>query len=97
MQDGVLVVQFGALQTASGNIQSALNSMQSQLEQLETDAAELVGSWDGDAKAAYEQRQRAWQTAAQDLSTILRDIKGAVDASAADYLNTESRNKALFE
>ena len=56
-----------------------------------------MGSWDGDAKAAYEQRQRAWRTAAQDLSAILQDIKGAVDESAADYLNTESRNSALFE
>jgi 6 kDa early secretory antigenic target len=27
---------------------------------------------------------------------MLRDIKRALDESAADYLNTENRNKALF-
>jgi WXG100 family type VII secretion target len=97
MSDGMLVVQFGQLQNASGNIQAALNSMESQLSQLESDAAPLVSTWDGNAKAAYEQRQQTWRTAAQDLSNILRDIKAAVDESAADYLSTENRNRALFE
>lgn len=97
MSDGMLVVQFGALQTASGNIQSALSNMQSQLSQLESDAAPLVSTWQGDAKASYEARQRTWRQAAEDLSNILRDIQKAVDESAADYQSTESRNRALFE
>lgn len=93
----MLVVQFGALQQASGNIQAALNTLESQLSQLEADAAPLVASWQGDAKAAYEVRQQKWRTAAQDLAAILRDIKTAVDESAADYQSTETRNRALFE
>jgi WXG100 family type VII secretion target len=97
MSDGVLVVQFAALQNASGHIQAALSKMQSELSQLESDAAPLVESWQGDAKAAYDARQHAWRTAAQDLANILRDIKAAVDESAADYQSTESRNRALFE
>jgi len=97
MPDGVLVVQFGALQQASGNIQAALNTMESQLSQMEADAAPLVGSWEGEAKAAYEQRQQVWRTAAQDLSNILREVRRAVDDSAADYLSTENRNRSLFE
>lgn len=93
----MLVVQFGALQQASGNIQGALNTMESQLSQLESDAAPLVSTWVGDAQIAYQQRQEKWRTAAQDLSNILRDIKAAVDESAADYLSTEKRNTALFQ
>jgi 6 kDa early secretory antigenic target len=93
----VLRVEFAALQNASGNIQAALNSMNSQLSQLEADAAPLVGTWEGDAKLAYEQRQRTWRTAAQDLAAILQDIQRAVDESAADYMSTEKRNTALFE
>lgn len=93
----VLVVQFGALQQASANIQSALHTLESQLDQLEGDAAPLVATWSGDAKAAYEQRQQRWRQASQDLALILRDIKVAVDDSAADYLATEQRNRALFE
>lgn len=93
----MLVVQFGALQQASGNIQAALNTMQSQLSQLESDAAPLVSTWAGEAQAAYRQRQDKWRTAAQDLAGILRDVKVAVDESAADYLATEKRNTALFQ
>lgn len=93
----MLVVQFGALQQASGNIQSALSTMQSQLAQLESDAAPLVSTWVGDAQIAYQQRQDKWRTAANDLSNILRDIKNAVDDSAADYQSTEKRNQALFQ
>ena len=97
MSDHVLVVQFGALQQASANIQAGLSTMEAQLDQLESDAAPLVASWSGDAKAAYDQRQQVWRTAAQDLSNILREIRTAVDESAADYLSTENRNRSLFE
>jgi early secretory antigenic target protein ESAT-6 len=93
----VMYVNFPALQKASGDIQTALNSLETQLGQLERDAAPLVASWDGDAKAAYEQRQARWRSAASDLSTMLREIKLAVDDSAADYLHTEKKNTQLFE
>jgi 6 kDa early secretory antigenic target len=97
MNDGVLVVSFPALQQASADIQKALSTLDSQLGQLERDAAPLVSSWDGDAKQAYEQRQSRWRSASQDLQAMLRDIKVAVDESAADYQSTERRNTNLFQ
>ncbi|HEY3009491.1 MAG TPA: WXG100 family type VII secretion target [Micromonosporaceae bacterium] len=93
----VMYINFPALQKASADIQAALNTMESQLGELERDAAPLVATWDGDAKAAYEQRQARWRSAAADLSAMLRDIKVAVDDSAADYLQTEKKNTQLFE
>src|SRR5439155_8169202 len=93
----VLVVNFAALQKASTDIQSALNTLQSQLAQLERDAAPLVAGWDGEARQAFDVRQAKWQRAAADLSTILRDIKRALDESAADYQHTEKRNTGLFQ
>jgi WXG100 family type VII secretion target len=56
-----------------------------------------VSTWVGEAQAAYQQRQDRWRTAAHDLAAILRDIKNAVDESAAEYLATEKRNRALFQ
>jgi early secretory antigenic target protein ESAT-6 len=97
MSDNVLVVSFPALQQASADIQKALSTLDSQLGQLERDAAPLVASWDGDAKQAYEQRQAKWRSASQELQSILRDIKVAVDDSAADYLSTEKKNTNLFQ
>ncbi len=97
MNDGLLVVNFSALQQASADIQKALSSLDSQLGQLERDAAPLVATWDGEAKQAYDQRQSKWRSASQDLQSILRDIKVAVDESASDYLHTEKKNTGRFQ
>ena len=97
MSDGLLLVNFGALQNASGDIQKALNELQSQLGQLERDAAPLVATWEGEAQAAYAERQRKWTTASADLSEILRNIKVAVDESAADYTDTERKATQRFQ
>ena len=97
MNDGLLLVNFGALQQASADIQKALNELQNQLSQLERDAGPLVATWDGAAQAAYRERQRKWQTAAGDLSEILRNIKIAVDESAADYQDTERKATNRFQ
>ena len=56
-----------------------------------------MASWSGEAQQAYEQRQAQWVNASQDLQAMLRDIKLAVDESAADYLDTEKRNTDLFQ
>ncbi|GHJ17989.1 MULTISPECIES: WXG100 family type VII secretion target [unclassified Micromonospora] len=96
MEHGVLVVNFAALQQAGADIQRALTTLESQLGQLERDAAPLVASWNGEAREAYEQRQSRWRAASQDMQAMLRDIKLAVEDSAADYLDTEKRNTNLF-
>ena len=97
MDNGLLLVNFGALSQASGDIQKALNELQSQLGQLERDAGPLVATWDGPAQAAYQERQRKWQTAASELSEILRRVKIAVDESAADYQDTERKATNRFQ
>ncbi|GLY26060.1 WXG100 family type VII secretion target [Micromonospora sp. NBRC 101691] len=97
MNNGVLVVNFAALQQAGADIQRALNTLDSQLGQLERDAAPLVASWTGEAREAYAVRQGRWRSASQDLQAMLRDIKVAVDDSATDYLDTEKRNVNLFQ
>lgn len=97
MENGLLVVNFAALQQASADIQRALNTLGAQLDQLETDAAPLVATWTGEAQTAYEARQAKWRSASTSLQTMLRDIKLAVDDSAADYLDTEKRNTSRFQ
>ena len=56
-----------------------------------------MATWDGEAQQAYEQRQARWRSASQDLQAMLREIKLAVDDSAADYLDTEKKNASLFQ
>jgi 6 kDa early secretory antigenic target len=97
MDNGMLLVNFGALQEAGANIQKALGKLESELSRLEQDAAPLVATWNGAARDAYSERQRTWRSASQDLQNILREIKNAVDASAADYQDTERKAQQRFE
>jgi 6 kDa early secretory antigenic target len=97
MDNGLLMVNFGALQQASADIQKALNTLQAQLSQLQRDAGPLVATWSGAAQAAYAERQRKWTAASEDLANILRNIKIAVDESAADYQDTERKAQQRFE
>lgn len=96
MNDDLLVVNFAALEQASADIAHAMAELDAQLGQLERDAAPLVATWSGDAKAAYDARQAKWRAASVDLANLLRDIKIALDESAADYLATEHANARLF-
>lgn len=89
MNDGLLLVDFGALRQASADIDKALNALRSELDQLEQDAGPLVATWAGPAREAYSERQAIWRSASEDLQGILRQIKVAVDDSALDYLETE--------
>jgi early secretory antigenic target protein ESAT-6 len=95
--NGLLLVNFGALQQGSADIQKALSTLQSQLSQLDQDARPLVATWAGDAQAAYQARQAKWTSASEDLSNILRNIKVAVDESAQDYQDTERKAQQRFE
>jgi len=97
MNDGLLVVNFGALNQAGLDIQRALTELSNQLTQLERDAGPLVATWEGSAQAAYRERQAKWQGAAGELSEILRNIKNAVDESAADYQDTERKATNRFQ
>ena len=95
--DGMLLVNFGALQQASADIQKAIHTMQSQLDQLESDARPLVASWNGAAQESYQQRQNKWRSASHDLHNILQNIKRAVDQSTEDYVNTEKQATQRFQ
>ncbi|WP_433299893.1 WXG100 family type VII secretion target [Actinoplanes sp. CA-030573] len=96
MSDGMLLVNFGALQQATGDINKAISTMQSQLDQLSRDAGPLVETWDGAAKEAYAARQAKWQAASQDLTQILQNIKSAVEQSTQDYIQTEKQATQRF-
>ena len=97
MNDGLLLVRFGALQQAGADIEKALSALRSQLDQLERDAAPLVSTWVGSAQESYQQRQATWRAASADLQNILQNIRGAVDHSVEDYVATEKQAAARFQ
>jgi len=95
--DGMLLVNFAALQQASADIQKAVSTLTSQLDQLERDAGPLVQTWRGEAQEAYAARQQKWRSASLDLQSILQNIKSAVDHSTEDYISTEKQATSRFQ
>jgi WXG100 family type VII secretion target len=55
-----------------------------------------MSTWDGPARTAFEEGQKKWNAAATELSDVLLGIQRAVDASAGDYRNTETKAAGLF-
>ena len=90
MNDGVLLVNFGALQQASADIQKALSELR---DAARASSRATPARWWPPGTARRRRRTRSgkrkWQTAAERPAEILRDIKLAVDESAADYQDTE--------
>jgi WXG100 family type VII secretion target len=94
--DGQLLVNVARLRETSMHIQAAVNSLQSQLSDLESDARPLVATWSGPAQESYQERQNTWRQASNDLTSILNQIRIALDESANDYESTETANANLF-
>ncbi|WP_430781045.1 WXG100 family type VII secretion target [Actinoplanes sp. G11-F43] len=97
MSDGMLLVNFGALDQASADINRALSTMRAKLEEAESIGGALSAEWGGEAKEAYAERQQRWRTASEDLATTLRQIQSALDASKADYADTERAATQRFQ
>ena len=73
-----------------------MGKLESKLADLNRDGAVLRASWEGSAQQAYDERQRRWTTAADDLKIILADIKKAVAEANEGYVTTESNAAKRF-
>jgi len=97
MPDGSqITVKFAALHKAAQDIGTAISTMHSQLDGLKTSIAPMVSTWDGSAQAAYLVRQKQWESAAGDITTLLTQVQGAVTKSAEIMQQREQSNAAKF-
>jgi early secretory antigenic target protein ESAT-6 len=96
MTENIMVVNFMAMEQASQSIQSALGTMTARLDEIDSMGKRLSASWTGEAQQAYHVRQLAWQRAAGDLSSMLKDIQVALVDSMHRYQDTEKKNASYF-
>jgi WXG100 family type VII secretion target len=88
---------FPGLLAAADSCSAAVKNMTGELDALQQSLQPLMATWDGDAKLAYGQRQKEWDSAAADLSMLLGRIENALRESAAKMQMREAANKAKFE
>lgn len=89
-------VTFAALEAAQTDVTGVATRMASRLEDLERFLGPLVATWDGQAAADYQVKQRQWDAAAANLTTVLGQIGAALAAANESYRRVEQANAARW-
>lgn len=69
---------FGEIAAAAEDIRSTSASINGLLEDLKGRIQPMVSTWEGESSDAYQQSQRKWDHAAEELNQILATIAQAV-------------------
>jgi WXG100 family type VII secretion target len=89
-------VTFGALDVARGDVAGTSARITGRLEDLRRFLAPLAATWEGQAAADYQARQRKWDTAAADLAAVLAQIGVALGTANDSYRQVEQANAARW-
>ncbi|SDM10991.1 WXG100 family type VII secretion target [Corynebacterium mycetoides] len=71
--------EFGQLAGAAEDLRGSAAQINRMLDELKSGLAPMVATWTGDAAEAYNEHQRKWDAAAEDLNVILNNVAQAVD------------------
>jgi WXG100 family type VII secretion target len=66
------------------------------LTELDNKVSKLKGSWDGEAKEAYEAAQRAWTTQITEMNGLLARVGGKLVEVGNGYSETDRRGANRF-
>lgn len=89
-------VTFGALAAAQSDVSGTASRITTQLDDLRRFLAPMVATWQGAAAEDYQLRQRQWDTAANDLTTVLAQIGAALGVANDSYRQAENANAARW-
>lgn len=96
--DGPFIrVEFPALAQAAEDINVAMQTMDTTLSDLDTSLRTKLAEWDGGAFGDYSATKAVWDTAADNIKTLLGSISRAVNASNEQMAATEMRNALRFQ
>jgi len=95
--DGQLIYNFDTIGGAVTAIDTAVATMRHLLSQLETDLRPLESeAWTSEAQTAYKIRKDKWTTASNHITTILTQVKVALESSASRMQSTDRRAAGYF-
>ena len=94
--DGLRVNHAG-LDQAATDLGTTVKNIDDRLNRLESELAPLRSDWTGNAQQAYVVAKTKWDTAMQEMKTLLADTSTAVVNSNAEYRAADARGAASFE
>jgi WXG100 family type VII secretion target len=95
-QDGQILVTFGAVNEAAMDADGVASQIAQQLGDLKAYLAPLVASWSGEASSDFQALQAKWDSSANDLNQVLRQIAQSLRTAGDNYLSTERTNSQLW-
>lgn len=96
MSTSEIKVTFGALGAAQGDVATTASRITGQLEDLKRFLAPMVATWQGQAAAEYQLKQRQWDSAAADIAAVLAQIGVALGSANDSYQQVERVNAARW-
>lgn len=87
-------VTYASVTEASTKIRTSAGAIKTQLDDLERRVLRVVGTWDGEAKEAFQTTHRGWKNEVQNLEAKLNAIAVALQTSNDNYSATDRRNAA---
>ena len=66
---------------AEAGLRATAAQLRQALDALSSSVAAVCGGWEGDEKVLYQDIQRRWDTAAQEIHEMLTRIGNALDAN----------------
>jgi early secretory antigenic target protein ESAT-6 len=97
MSDGGILVQFAAIAEASQNVNRTYNNLDQKLNDLRQMLAPITAEWTGKAAENYQEKQRAWDQAQNDLGMVLQSIGKVLEAAHDSYNQTEQANANAWQ
>lgn len=89
-------VSYGALSAAAADITASTGRLQDHLRTLESALAPMVAGWEGEASVFYQDTQRRWNTAAAELTEVLRLTGTKVNTANDNYRQADNHARNLF-
>lgn len=90
--DGIKV-NFAEIAQAAQTISSESKLVDQMLDDLRTKVVATLGTWESEAAEAYQQKQREWDAASDDLNKVLAAIGTAVQQAGDAYQDAENKNR----
>lgn len=87
---------FMTLQEAEADFSMAFRALRDELDDLDRELRGLLAPWIGDAALNYEGTQREWNSAANDMSNVLRALGLAIGDVHHNYASAEKANADLW-